>query len=86
MSSLRVHCFGVSLDGYGAGSDQDLDNPLGVRGAELHNWFFPTRTFRAMIGSKGGSKGIDDNFAQRGFDNIGAWILGRNMIQCDSNR
>jgi dihydrofolate reductase len=79
MSKLRVSCFSVSLDGYGAGPDQSLDNPLGVGGEALHEWVFPTRTFRAMSG-QGGETGIDDDFAARGFANVGAWILGRNMF------
>jgi dihydrofolate reductase len=79
MPKLRVHCFAISLDGYGAGPDQGLDNPLGAGGEALHEWFFPTRTFRHMSG-KDGTTGIDDEFAARGFDNIGAWIMGRNMF------
>jgi dihydrofolate reductase len=79
MSKLRVNCFSVSLDGYGAGPDQSLDNPLGVGGESLHEWVFPTRTFRAMSGQDGDT-GIDDDFAARGFANMGAWILGRNMF------
>jgi dihydrofolate reductase len=80
MSKLRVHAFSISLDGYGAGPDQSLDNPLGVGGRALHEWVFATRTFQKMIGRDGGTTGIDDQFAARGFDNIGAWILGRNMF------
>ena len=80
MSKLRVHGFSISLDGYGAGPNQDLDNPLGVGGLALHGWFFATRTFQQMFGKDGGTTGIDDDFAARGFDNIGAWILGRNMF------
>lgn len=80
MPSLRVHAFAISLDGFGAGPDQSLDNPLGVGGVALHEWAFATSTFRAMFGQKGGTTGIDDDFAARGFDNIGAWILGRNMF------
>ena len=80
MPKLRVHCFAVSLDGFGAGPHQDLKNPLGVGGEALHEWFFPTRTFRATFGQSGGETGIDDEFAARGFANIGAWILGRNMF------
>jgi dihydrofolate reductase len=80
MPKLRVHCFSLSLDGYGAGPGQDLANPLGVGGMGLHEWAFATRTFRRMFGGEGGSTGIDDDFAARGFDNIGAWILGRNMF------
>jgi len=77
---LRVHCFAVSIDGYGAGPNQDLQNPLGVGGLALHEWVFGTRTFQQMLGRDGGTTGIDDAFAARGFDNIGAWILGRNMF------
>jgi dihydrofolate reductase len=80
MSKLRVQSFGVSLDGYGAGPDQDLQNPLGVSGSELMQWFFPTRVFRAMQGEVGGETGIDNGIAERGFEGIGAWILGRNMF------
>jgi dihydrofolate reductase len=77
---LRVHCFSVSLDGFGAGPNQTLEAPLGVGGESLHEWFFPTRTFRQMTGEGGGTTGIDDEFAVRGRENIGAWILGRNMF------
>jgi dihydrofolate reductase len=80
MPKLRVHGFSISVDGYGAGPNQDRDNPLGVGGAALHEWAFATRTFRQMFGSDGGSTGIDDDFAARGFKNIGAYILGRNMF------
>jgi dihydrofolate reductase len=80
MPKLRVQSFTMSLDGYGAGPNQDLDNPLGVGGVALHEWAFVTRTFRQMFGSEGGTSGIDDDFAARGFDNIGAWIMGRNMF------
>jgi dihydrofolate reductase len=80
MSRLRVHGFAISLDGYGAGPDQSLANPLGVGGEALHEWTVATRTFRKMFGQDGGSTGIDDAFVTRGFDNIGAWILGRNMF------
>ena len=80
MSKLRVHSFSISLDGYGAGPNQDLANPLGVGGMALHQWVFPTRTFQQMIGQDGGTTGVDDDFAARGFANIGAWILGRNMF------
>jgi dihydrofolate reductase len=77
---MRVHCFSISLDGYGAGPRQDRDNPLGVGGEALHEWILPTRTFRQMTGEAGGTTGIDDDFAKRGFAGIGAWILGRNMF------
>ncbi len=80
MSRLRVHSFSISLDGHGAGPDQDLGNPLGVGGMALHEWVFGTRTFRQMHGQDGGATGIDDDFAAQGFNNIGAWILGRNMF------
>jgi dihydrofolate reductase len=79
MSKLRVCCFSVSLDGYGAGPEQSLDNPLGVGGEALHEWVFPTRTFRKMSGQDG-STGLDDDYAARGFAGIGAWIMGRNMF------
>jgi dihydrofolate reductase len=78
---LRISCFGVSLDGYGAGPQQDLSNPLGVGGMALHEWFFPTRTFQGMHGGgAGGTTGIDEDFAARGVAGVGAWILGRNMF------
>jgi dihydrofolate reductase len=80
MPKLRVNSFSISLDGYGAGPDQDLANPLGVGGKALHEWAFKTRTFRKMFGQEGGSTDTDDAFAVRGFDNLGAWILGRNMF------
>ena len=80
MSRLRVHSFAISLNGYGAGPNQDLANPLGVGGVGLHEWVFATRTFRLMFGQDGGTTGIDDEFAARGFHNIGAWIIGRNMF------
>ena len=80
MSKLRVACFSVSADGYGAGPDQSLENPLGIGGESLHEWFFPTRTFQAMLGQPGGTAGVDDAFAVAGFNNVGAWILGRNMF------
>ncbi len=80
MSKLRVHSFAISVDGYGAGSNQDLDNPLGVGGMALHEWVFGTRTFRQMLGKDGGATGFDDDFVARGFENIAAWIIGRNMF------
>ena len=80
MSKLRVLCFSMSLDGYSAGTDQDLQNPLGVRGPELMEWFFPSRFFRKMVGQDGGETGVDNGIAEKGFDGIGAWILGRNMF------
>jgi dihydrofolate reductase len=80
MSRLRVESFSLSLDGFGAGPAQDLENPLGVGGEALHTWAFPTRTFRRMFEGKDGTTGVDDGFAARGFENIGAWILGRNMF------
>jgi len=81
MSRVRVQSFGVSLDGYGAGPNQSLQNPLGVRGPEIMEWFFPTRFFQAMHGGgKGGETGVDNQMAEQGFDNLGAWILGRNMF------
>jgi dihydrofolate reductase len=80
MSNLCVYSFSISIDGYGAGPRQSRDNPLGVGGMALHQWAFATRTFCEMHGREGGATGIDDDFARRGFENIGAWILGRNMF------
>lgn len=80
MTKLRVHAFSISLDGYGAGPRQSLQNPLGVGGMDLHKWVFGTRTFTQMQGGEGGSTGLDDDFARRGFAGIGSWILGRNMF------
>ena len=78
---VKVLCFGVSLDGFSAGPDQDLAHPLGVGGAELMEWFFPTRVFQRMHGGQQtGEIGVDNQMAERAFDNIGAWILGRNMF------
>jgi len=80
VSRLRVHSFSISIDGFGAGPSQDLEHPLGVGGPALFEWFFPTRTFQRMHGNGDGETGIDDDVAARGFDNVGAWILGRNMF------
>ena len=88
MSRLRVNAFGISIDGYGAGPDQDLANPMGVGGMVLHQWVLGTKTFRKMsadfagslIGDRVAKEDIDDKFAARGFANLGAWILGRNMF------
>lgn len=80
MSRLRVQSFSISLDGYGAGPQQSLENPLGIGGMGLHEWLRPTRTFQTMFGTDAGCSGIDDDFAARGLRNIGAWILGRNMF------
>ena len=86
---VRVESYTISLDGYGAGPDQSIENPLGVGGEELHKWFLPTQTFRSMHrsfdprvgqGQEIGTTGLDDDFARRGFGNIGAWIMGRNMF------
>jgi len=80
MSRLRVAAYSISLDGYGAGPGQSLENPLGVGGMKLHGWAFGTRTFRKMFGEAGGSDGVDDDYAARSFANVGAWIMGRNMF------
>lgn len=80
MPKLRVHNFTISLDGYGAGPNQDRENPLGVGGLALHEWIVPTRSFRQMHGEEGGTTGVDDDFAARGVAGIGAWIMGRNMF------
>ncbi|TPN01224.1 dihydrofolate reductase family protein [Mesorhizobium sp. B2-1-3A] len=81
MSKLRVNAFTLSLDGYGAGPDQTLEHPLGVGGENLHKWMIGTRTFRQMVlGKNDGTTDTDDSFAARSFENVGAWILGRNMF------
>ena len=77
---LRVNSFSISIDGYGAGPNQSLENPLGVGGEALHDWIVVTRSFQQMSGDEGGTTGEDDAFVARGLDNIGAWILGRNMF------
>jgi dihydrofolate reductase len=80
MSKVRVAAFSISLDGFGAGPRQDLENPLGVRGLELHKWFQDTQAFKQVHDQSGGSQGIDNDFAAQSFENVGAWILGRNMF------
>ena len=80
MSKVKVSAFSVSLDGFGAGTDQSKENPLGKRGEELHNWIFPTKMFQKMYGKEDGSEGTDNDFADRSFENLGAWIMGRNMF------
>ena len=80
MSKVRVSAFSISADGYGAGTDQSVEDPLGRRGEELHGWAFETRTFRTMFGQEGGSTGIDESYAARSMAGLGAWIMGRNMF------
>jgi dihydrofolate reductase len=80
MSKLRVQSFTLSLDGYGAGPHQDLQNPLGIRGPELMEWLFATRLWQQMYGGDRGETGVDNDMAVRGFANLGAWIIGRNMF------
>jgi dihydrofolate reductase len=88
MSRLRVNAYSISIDGYGAGPGQNLENPMGVGGMALHEWVFGTKTFQKMhgdlaeglAGEQRGRGGVDDDFAARGFENLGAWILGRNMF------
>lgn len=80
MSKLRVNAFTLSIDGYGAGPDQDLKEPLGIGGEALHNWMFGTRTFRNLSGKDDGTTDTDDGFVARSFENVGAWIMGRNMF------
>ena len=80
MSKVRVACFSVSLDGFGAGPRQDLQTPVGVRGPEMFAWFFQTDVFRKMHGQADGAQGVDNDFALRSFENVGAYILGRNMF------
>jgi dihydrofolate reductase len=80
MTKVKVAGFSVSLDGFGAGTAQSVEHPLGLRGAELFQWFFPTRTFRQMLGKEDGETGFDDQFARRAIEGFGAFILGRNMF------
>jgi len=80
MGKLRVHNLSISIDGYAAGPNQSLDNPLGVGGPGLHEWVFKTRTGRRMLGEEGGDEGLDDQFLERGDAGIGATIMGRNMF------
>lgn len=80
MSTLCVRSFAISIDGYGAGPNQDLEHPLGVGGPALFDWFFHSRTWQRMHGGDGGETGVDDEMAAKGFAGIGAWILGRNMF------
>lgn len=80
MRRIRVAAFSISLDGFGAGPRQDLNNPLGVRGFELHAWFQDTEVFKKMHGKSGGSRAVDNDLALQSFENVGAWILGRNMF------
>jgi dihydrofolate reductase len=80
VSRVCVAAYSLSLDGYGAGPSQSLQNPLGVNGMDLHQWAFKTRTFQKMFGQEGGETGVDDQFAARSFENVGAWVLGRNMF------
>jgi len=80
MTKLRVHSFSISIDGYGAGPGQDLENPIGVGGLQVFDWCFPTRTFRRIHGHEDGETGVDDDVAARSFEGIGAFILGRNMF------
>ena len=80
MPKLRVHNFSVSIDGYGAGPSQDIDNPLGVDGLRLHEWVFETRAWNKRQGTEGGSEGLDDRFLEEGDAGIGATIMGRNMF------
>jgi dihydrofolate reductase len=80
MSRINVMNFTISLDGFGAGSNQSMKEPLGMGGEELHTWMFPTKRFRAMSGKNDGTEGIDNLFVEKAFENVGAWIMGRNMF------
>lgn len=80
MGMVRVASFAISIDGFGAGPGQSLEHPLGIGGLDLHRWAFPTETFQRMMGGGGGTTGTDNDFAARGFANVGAWIMGRNMF------
>ncbi|RPD41520.1 dihydrofolate reductase family protein [Chitinophaga barathri] len=80
MSQVKVACFSISLDGFGAGVKQDKAEPLGVGGEELHNWIFPTKMFRKLGRKDDGTGGLDNTFVEKSFENVGAWIMGRNMF------
>lgn len=80
MAKVKVAAFSVSLDGYAAGTDQSRQNPLGKRGEELHEWMFPTKMFQSLYGKGVGTEGVDNDFAEKSFENLGAWIMGRNMF------
>lgn len=80
MSKVKVRAFSVSLDGYGAGPDQTREEPLGKRGEELHDWIIPTKAFQKMSGKEDGAEGVDNDFTEKSFENLGAWIMGRNMF------
>src|SRR5687767_6907748 len=80
MPKVKVAAYSISVDGYGAGPDQSLENPLGRGGEALHDWLTPTRSFKKIEGEEGGTSGVDEDFAAMGFDDVGAWIMGRNMF------
>ena len=80
MSKVKVIGFSVSLDGFGAGTNQSIDNPLGTGGSELHTWMYPTKAFQKLIGKDGGTEGIDNDLIESSFENVGAWVIGRNMF------
>ena len=80
MTRVRVASYTISIDGYGAGRNQSRENPLGENGEELHEWLVTSRMFNKMYGKEGGTTGLDNEFAERGFENLGAWIMGRNMF------
>ena len=80
MARVRVESYSISLDGFGAGVEQSLEEPMGRGGKGLHGWAFKTAFFQKMFGNEGGATGIDNDFAVRGFENIGSWVLGRNMF------
>lgn len=80
MAKVKVQAFAISVDGFGAGARQSLEDPLGIGGATLHEWMYPTRTFQQMVGGGDGSTGLDDGFARRSMEGMGAWIMGRNMF------
>ena len=80
MSKVKVAAFTISLDGFGAGNEQSLEKPLGIRGEELHTWMLNTKMFHRMTGKEGGTEGVDNSYAEKSMENIGAWIMGRNMF------
>lgn len=80
MSKVKISAFTISLDGFGSGVNQSKENPMGDNGSELHKWMFPTKMFQRMMGKDGGTEGIDNDFAEKSMENVGAWIMGRNMF------
>ena len=80
MSKVKISAFTISLDGFGVGLNQSKENPMGLKGHELHPWMRSTKMFQKMMGKDGGTVGVDNDFAEKSMENIGVWIMGRNMF------